>query len=305
MRRKGIQLAYPFEEKRLAKWEPPYLVQPKLDGERCRAIFSAEAPLRVDWESGGNPNYTGSSVTLLSSEGNVIVSVPHINQALKDMHLPDGTELDGELYVKGMNFEDVHSIVGRTVNLHPDHGNMQYHIFDSINKWSQIVRSTRLINLLADVGRDSPIRRVCTLPVNSFDEVMRIYDGFIKDGYEGMIVRHKDAPYIRRRSTFMMKFKPKKSDIYKVVGWKEEISIKGVPKQRMGALICESEDTMNEFSVGSGMDSDTRELLWTMKEQLPGKHCKVEYQHITSGKGVPRFPIFLKIFDPDDAPWSN
>jgi len=34
-KRAGVQLCYPFEEKRLAKWEPPYIVQPKLDGERC------------------------------------------------------------------------------------------------------------------------------------------------------------------------------------------------------------------------------------------------------------------------------
>ena len=30
--------AYPFEEKRLAKWRPPFIVQPKYDGVRCRAV---------------------------------------------------------------------------------------------------------------------------------------------------------------------------------------------------------------------------------------------------------------------------
>ena len=34
----GIMKAYPFSEDRLAKWEPPYVVQPKYDGVRCRAV---------------------------------------------------------------------------------------------------------------------------------------------------------------------------------------------------------------------------------------------------------------------------
>ena len=38
-KRTGIMLCYPFEEKRLNKWNPPYIIQPKLDGERCRAVY--------------------------------------------------------------------------------------------------------------------------------------------------------------------------------------------------------------------------------------------------------------------------
>ena len=38
VKRSGIQLAYPLEESRLAKWAPPYITQPKLDGVRCRML---------------------------------------------------------------------------------------------------------------------------------------------------------------------------------------------------------------------------------------------------------------------------
>ena len=87
-RRKGILLCYPFEEKRLAKWAPPYIVQPKYDGVRCRAI-----PIKDN-------NYL-----LLSSEENVYYSVPHINEELKSLNLNSDLELDGELYCHGMSFE--------------------------------------------------------------------------------------------------------------------------------------------------------------------------------------------------------
>ena len=71
--RKGIQLAVPFEERRIlnqgrfqTRWTPPYLVQPKLNGERCRL-------LRQD-----------RTCLILSSTEELILSVPHIQEfALK------------------------------------------------------------------------------------------------------------------------------------------------------------------------------------------------------------------------------
>ena len=111
---KGIMKCVPFEEKRLAKWEPPYICQPKYDGVRCRAV-----PVP-------------SGYMLLSSEENVIFSVPHINKVLDKLK---GTrlELDGELYLHGMSFEEIVSITSRTVNLHPNYKRMNFHIFDVIN----------------------------------------------------------------------------------------------------------------------------------------------------------------------------
>ena len=49
-RRKGIMLCAPLEEKRLLRWTPPYLVQPKLNGERCRAIHTPEGYILVSSE---------------------------------------------------------------------------------------------------------------------------------------------------------------------------------------------------------------------------------------------------------------
>lgn len=275
MKRKGVMLAYPFEEKRLAKWKPPYIVQPKLDGERCRAV-----PL----EDG--------TYQLLSSECNIFNSVPHINEALNSSGLWP-LKLDGELYLHGMNFEDIHSIVSRTVNLHPDYKEMEYHIFDIVANLPQCERSAKCASYISSAR---PLLNVPVELCNSFDDVMNAYDTFtVQEGYEGMVVRHWMAPYLRKRSTFMMKFKPKKSDYYKIIGYKEEVSIHGEPKGRLGALICESDG--NSFSVGSGLTDESRISLWTDIDSKIGKLVKVGYQHITSGKGVPRFPVFLEIVD--------
>lgn len=269
---KNIMKAYPFEEKRLAKWTPPYIVQPKYDGIRCRAI-----PL-------GNGHYL-----LLSSEENIIRSVPHIVLAIESMNL--NYELDGELYCHGMSFEEITSITQRTTNLHPNSSAIQYHLFDIVNNDSQMYRTLELEKL----RNLNPRIQVAPYYVcNNLDEVLRAYDEIINLGYEGIIVRHIANFYERKRSTMVMKFKPKKEDEYEIVGFQEEIDKEGIPKDSLGAIICNSGDGQL-FNVGTGFTADQRKALWEGRDFLKGQIAKVKYQHITSGNKVPRFPVFVEV----------
>lgn len=266
----GIMKAYPFEEKRLAKWEPPYIVQPKYDGVRCRAV-----PI-------------SSGYLLLSSEENVIFSVPHINDYLVKTGYK--LELDGELYCHGKSFEEIVSITSRTVNLHSDRECIGFHIFDIVDE------TTAQAGRLKDLTRLSLSNIAPFWLCNSLDDIMRTYDNILSQGYEGIIVRNLYAPYVRKRSTWVMKFKPKKEDIYEIVDYNREISIEGTPKESLGSLQCKSGDG-NTFAVGSGFTRDTRDGLWRDRESLSGKFVKVQYQHLTSGKKVPRFPIFMEVIE--------
>jgi len=273
---KGIMKAYPFEEKRLLKWEPPFIVQPKYDGIRCRAV-----PLERGY-------------VLLSSEENVIFSVPHINEQINKV--AQRLEFDGELYAHGMGFEQITSITSRTVNLHPDHKLINYHIFDYIGSGSQAER-TKILNGVAITG-DNIIKApywIC----ETLDDIMRTYDILLNNNYEGIIVRHISAPYERKRSLYVMKFKPKKEDSYVITGYKEELTVDGNPKGRLGAITCLSGDG-EVFSVGSGFSEEARIKLWETRDTLGGKVAKVQYQHLTTGKKVPRFPVFVEVIDEED-----
>ena len=274
MSRKGIQLAVPFEEKRLLKWKPPYILQPKYDGERCRAV-----PI-------GDGKYM-----LLSSQENPFFSVPHVTNFLSSLQLD--IELDGELYCHGMKFEEIHSIVSRTVNLHPNHKDIRFHIFDIIDGESQTVRlyNLTMLSIESNYTTIAPYY-ICY----SLEDIMRTFVLLLNKGYEGIIVRHLEAPYVRKRSVYMMKWKGKREDDYRVVGWKEEVSISGSPKGRMGALICE-DDEGNQFSVGSGMTDESRDELWKQRDSIIDKIVKIKYQHLTSERKVPRFPVYMEIVD--------
>lgn len=271
---KNIMKCVPFEERRLLKWQPPFIVQPKYDGVRCRAIPSSLE----------NVGYL-----LVSSEENIIYSVPHINRMLGDLKLR--VELDGELYWHGKSFEEIYSITSRTTNLHPDFLNIQFHVFDIVNELPQMKR-TILLESLKGIHRH--LRVAPFWLCEDLDEVTRTFDVLVQDGYEGIIVRNFEAPYERKRSTWVMKFKPKKSDEYVICGYEEEISKDGIPKGRLGALWCESGDG-EKFKVGTGFNDEQRMKLWDIRGLLNGMTCKVKYQHITSGRGVPRFPVFMEI----------
>lgn len=280
-KRSGIMLFYPFEEKRLNKWHPPYIIQPKLDGERARAVYDD----CFGW-------------TLVSSELNVFQSVPHINQSLLFSNLPPTLELDGELYTHGMEFEEIHSIASRTVNLHPNHSALKFHVFDIVDE--NLPQWERLRLLRSFESQFTPdISLIDMHLAEDLDGVLRAYDSIINKGYEGIIIRQLDAPYLRRRSIYGMKFKPKKSDSYRIVGFKQMVDKEGQPKEMLGALICQANDGEHTFSVGSGMDDSFRSKYWpeAEAEKLIGHFLLVEYQHITSGMGVPRFPVFKSIIE--------
>jgi ATP-dependent DNA ligase len=272
--RTGIMLCYPFEEKRLTKWNHQFLIQPKLDGDRCRAIFD---------EYG--------KVKLLSSEENQFNSVPHIVDQLENMGLKS-IELDGELYTHGVNHQTIHGAIARTVNLHPEFEQVEYHIFDYVSNDCQIIRSVDLPKIVTPTDN---VKLVETQYGETVEDVMHGLEYYTELGYEGVVLRNINYPYIRKRSTGMMKFKPRKEDIYTVVGFEEEISIHGEPKQSLGALWLSSGEG-ERFKVGSGsfLTRENREALWIRRNSLLGELARVKYQHLTERR-VPRFPVLVDI----------
>lgn len=282
--RSGIMLCQPFEERRLwgawrNAWNEDFVImQPKLDGERCRALRGA------------------SGLLLLSSTEEVIQSAPLINEALERAAFP--WEVDGELYVHGWAFEQIHSVVSRSQNQHPLHEKMELWLFDYVSDEPQI---QRLVNLKKHYeGLPATLRKQIKLVpsslVYSMELVMQQFESYVRNGFEGMIIRHPFAGYERKRLMTIMKFKPKKHDCYRVVGWQEEVALDGMPKGRLGALICESAEG-ESFAVSAGLDDAARKRLWAERDLLPGQFCVVHYQALTEKRRVPKFVSKIELVD--------
>jgi len=280
-KRTGIMLAYPYDARRLKKWlcEGPVLIQPKLNGHR--AIWDVQEGC------------------LRSSQGNVTKSVPHITLGIEQSMLRD-LPLDGELYVHDMPFQEITSIVSRDVTLHDKHREIEYHVYDLILTSVGTYMFDRTAILESHLSRhcqDIPasIRLVPTHTVHTQQEMEELLSIYIAQGYEGIIMRNPLGRYEKKRSTNMMKLKPRSSDWYLVCGVQQEYTIQGEPKEAAGSLICRDTEG-NYFKVGSGpmLTHTMREELWQYKERAIGKWAHIYYPEKTE-RGVPFHPIIKEL----------
>lgn len=298
VKRTGIMLCQPVDERNLArnfKMFPTMLAQPKLDGMRCW----------VQWRDG--------QPILVSSQGEFICSVPHIELALKKFIdiTEDYTELDGELYVHKMPFERIISICKRSMhNLHPDRYEMQYHIFDYKSDEPQVTRLCNLKNWFAkwhkvgDPILKNIIQRVHTVPTDR-PGVENLLQQFLDEGYEGIILRNPMASYVEKRPYTILKWKPSKSDWYEILDVEEAISEDGFPLARVGALLC-VDRFGNTFKCGTGLGLTHHDasLLWVRRNEIIGQYAHVYYQNLTNN-GVPRFGKFAVIQSIDKTSGEN
>ena len=282
MPRQGIMLCYPFEVKRFLKWGEKALLQPKYNGERCRAIFNAEG-----------------KVTLLSSEMHQITGVPHLVHKLQGTHLKN-CELDGELYTHRMDQSMIHSIASRKVSLNPSYEELGYMVFDLV---SPKVIEERLVELsmIAPLFPKG-VEATLTYQASSLGEVERYVDEMYNTGYEGVVLKQYSGKYERKRSTQWMKLKPRQVDVYLIRGTKQEVDKNGKEKNALGAFICQS-DGEELFRVGSGalLTRDARVMLWRLRDDLVGMYLQIKYQGITQANGVPFFASAQAVLTKEEA----
>lgn len=201
-------LAKNFED-RLDKidWDEGVFVQNKYNGARCVAT------------------YDGERVRLTTRKGEEYLSVGHIAKDLEKFFedYPDAV-LDGELfsYEHRQKLNELMSVIRKTKKITEDdlkksEEMVRFHIYDgyrigptteSCVKYS--VRKKAIDELLPKYSKY--YRKVETELAHSLDEVRAIFNKYVDDGQEGVIVRVPSAPYEHKRSSFLLKWKPLEDD---------------------------------------------------------------------------------------------
>lgn len=270
-------LAHSFD-KHEGKIKYPCFVQPKLDGTRCIAIL----------EHG--------KCTLWTRTRKPITSCPHIVKALENL-FPTGCFIwDGELYNHEYKskFEELISLI-RVEKPAEGHENIQYHIYDHVNFIADFRTRTATVN--SYIGRYMPnLHPVFTMEVVDKTELLKIYDKFLDDGYEGAIVRNAEGMYISNRSHDLLKLKTFEDAEFKIIGVRE-----GRGKLTgHGIFICDpngnSSTKGNTFDVKLDGELGRLKEIWENKDKYIGKLLTVTYQGKTA-YGMPRFPVGRAIRD--------
>lgn len=230
--------------------------------------------------------------TAYTRTGKIIESVGHILDELKGR---EGYVFDGEL-MGNSNF-DSDSGKARKKGSGPD-TSLTYNIFDviKIDEWNnkETAPLSERMNLLEEFRLvdfcDTEYVKVVpwvNIPNNpSFQDLVKLRDDFIKEGYEGVMFKNMAAPYRFKRSSDLLKFKSMLDADGVVVGTVEG---KGKLKGKLGKLIVEFDGVIT--GVGSGFKEHEREALWAIRDELPGRWVEAFFQG-KSKTGALRFPIF-------------
>jgi DNA ligase-1 len=285
-------------------------LEPKLDG--VRALFTVI------------PSDFGLTIVCYSRNGKVFENFGHIEEQISNnftkmvracngvdqgRSLIDGFVLDGE--VIGNTFQELMRQARRKTDAQADDSVLN--IFDIIplqdfrrGHWNaQLRKRIALLDAMRPVV--DTMTNVELLPhimvdldtAAGKDQLERYAKDNVNAGFEGIMIKELEAPYICKRSTDWMKWKPTLTVDLEVVGVEEGT---GRNLGRLGALVCHGVDDGKEITVnvGSGFSDTDRDDYWLNRNLVIGRTAEVLCDVITQnqdGTYSLRFPRFVRFRD--------
>jgi DNA ligase-1 len=102
-------------------------------------------------------------------------------------------------------------------------------------------------------------------------------------GFEGVMIKDLDAPYVCNRNTFWLKWKPTITIDLEVVDFEEGT---GKNAGRLGAVIFSGSDNGRDItvSVGSGWSDDDRDYIWANRSEFTGRIGEIIADAVSKNK---------------------
>ena len=269
-------LAHKVNDKKI-DFTKPVFIQPKLDGVRC--VFTKDGAY--------------------SRTGKQFHNLQHLELRLKGFFkLNPDVQLDGELYNHALrnDFEQIISLVRKQKPTDEDRLNarklIQYHVYDVVIPTHEDFKYELRFNWLMSnkvLWWGNVIMPVETHRVYKYEEAANMhYDGFLKQGYEGSILRLNGA-YEQKRSYNLQKFKDFSDTEATIIGYEAG---KGKFTGLIGKFLMVDDDG-NEFGcpIGKGYNySDRRYILDNIHDYI-GKVATFTYFERTKA-GSYRHPLY-------------
>ena len=218
--------------------------------------------------------------------------------------------LDGEIIVGPANAPDVYRVTNSAVMSRDGEPDFTYHVFDLLGR-QYFPFSSRLEGLATRVHP-----RVVRVPQVKVHDLAGLHDaeeGWLNEGYEGLMGRSIDGVYKYGRATMkegvLWKLKRCVDNEYEVIGFEERMHNGNVatvnelgytersshqaglvPMDTLGALVLKHD--AGPFRCGVGLTDKQRAQIWANRESLMGRMAKIKHCEI-GVKDLPRFPVFL------------
>lgn len=194
--------------------------------------------------------------------------------------------LDGELWLGRGRFEELSGLIRREPAPDAKWREVRYMVFDLPGDAGTFgERVARMQTLAAEMAQRAPwLRAVEQFRVRDRAELAAHMKQVVAAGGEGLMLHRADAPWAAGRSDALLKLTPWLDAEARVVA---HVPGKGRLHGQVGALEVEAADG-RRFRIGSGLTDSERRAPPRI-----GAHVTYRYRELT-GKGLPRFPTFLR-----------
>lgn len=240
----------------------PCYVQPKLDGQRA----------------------LGSKFNqMISRKGKVIDTMTHIQKDLNTLALNKGVFIDGELYSHGLSFQENMKLIKKYRKDETE--KIKFHVYDMIIDKPFSKRYEILTALVAPFDN---VELVPTVIIKNEEDLKKVHQMYISQGYEGTIIRHSDAPYgVNKRDSQLLKYKDFIDLACKVID-----IVPSDKRPSQGVCVCEikTKNGVKTFHTGMKFSHTERENILSNKDLYVNQIAEVRFFEYTDD-GLPRFPV--------------
>lgn len=272
-----------------------WLASRKIDGLRASIYLGKDGVLHT--QSRGAMNYDAAMSDILENK-----------DLIKLFKEVPGLILDGEAYHHGYTLQQLNSIA-RTQKTVKDYGVLQFYWYDIVDPNSTFDERFALMkdirdemNLIFEPERNFKdgelrIQFVPQEEVIGWDNMMKLHNQYVSEGWEGLVVRDPDALYRPNgRTNDMVKIKCYKSEEFLITGY--ELGLRG--NEDMVFLLITKEG--KPFKAKPHGDKDQKD--WYVKnfnEECLNHYATVKYFYM-SDDNIPLQPSVSSIRIEEDMP---
>ncbi len=247
------------------------------------------------------PKYDGVRIIMMYHEGILQVFTrngkrqPRLESYLQEKcNFTGSILLDSECFLENWN-----TTTSTLFNLISDYRKLKFYVFDILDynvymkkgaTPSLQIRKQQLKEYLPTL-KNNQFVQVPDYLLSNLESIKAIYESYISRGYEGVILKESDSPYVYRRSKFWLKVKQVDFATYLCI---EILPGTGRLRNTLGSIVVQDKNGIT-FKVGSGFTDEMRNYYWAHKNEILGKCIEVGSFPSGSKTSKQSFPTFIRV----------
>jgi len=190
--------------------QKPMWCSRKLNGVRCMVKWNEEIDEPITVSRGGK-NYDVSAQIIIAELAEYLSENPNI-------------VFDGELYVHGQFLQKI-SGIARLETWEPRCESLEYWVYDLAIPDKTFEERLEILKDLEEHFKDSKKIKIQEhVLTNSWEQIQRLHDKWVLDGFEGLVARKPDKEYeFGKRGSTMIKVKMYQEDEFEIIDYAEKL----------------------------------------------------------------------------------